>query len=187
MTATGRQFVLEAAHQCGITIRTGPVDIGYGTLLVEEHLAPHGWNPKFLTLTPLDTAIRMWNAGPRPDPVEEADLFVALRRAIYTDTRFDGVDCGRAQTLVAHLEAHRPWQMWTGDEDCLLAECGHDTKDGRCPTIQPADPICRACTPTYDHNNEYGIELLEPCRIAWPCTIVTQIAAQYAVPTGGAA
>lgn len=186
MNATpDRLHILEATSTCGLTIRTGPVDIAEGVLMVDRYLAPNGWAPRFLPLTPPDKAINHFVAARNPQPVEEADLFVALRRAIITDRDNDGADCPRAGALIGHLEAHRPLQMWLGDEECLLAECGHDTEDGRCPEVRLAARICRACSAAYDTNSEWGVTWLEACRVEWPCAPVRAVAEHYRVPLDG--
>jgi hypothetical protein len=177
--------VLEAtAHGGGLTIRIGPVDIGEAIILIDRHLAPNGWAPRLLPLVPVGQAINHFDAARNPQPVEEADLFVALRRAIITDPDNDGADCPRAAALIAHAEAHRPLQLWCGDEECLLSECDHDREDGGCPGIQPSERLCVTCSAVYDSGSEWGPEWLDACRVPWPCPPIRAVAAHYNVPLG---
>lgn len=175
------QYVLEGTSG-GFTIRTGPLDIGEAIILIDQHLAPNAWTPRLVQLTPADAALKYFTAARNPQPVEEADTFVALRLAIITDQENDGADCPRAGALIAHLEAHRPLQMWFGDEECLLAECDHDREDGRCPEVRPAIRICVACSAVYDSGSEWGPEWLDSCQVAWPCPPVRAVATHYKVP-----
>ena len=175
------QLHILAATTDGWTLHTGPVDADEGTAIADRHLAPNGWTHRLLPLTPMDRALKHFTAGNHPQPVEGADLFVALRRAIVCDREHDGPDCRRTATLIAHLDAHRPLTLVTGDEECLLGECDHDRDDGACPSAEPAERLCAACTATLDPGGEYGPEWLDACRVEWPCQIVRQVAAYYAV------
>jgi hypothetical protein len=177
-------YLLEATSTCGTTVRTGPVDIGQGIIIIDQHLVPNGWAPKLQPLLPLDRALRVFTVGERPEPVEAADRFVALRRAIITDPANDGADCPRAAALLAHLQAHRPLQLWHGEEDCLLGECDHDRKDGYCPGLEPTDRICVACSAVYDSGSEYGPEWLAAGRVKWPCPRIQTATGHYQVPLG---
>lgn len=170
-------YVLEATSD-GVTIRTAIDGVGDGVLLVDQYLAPNGWSADFIPLMDRDTFVKTFTRPAlRPEPVEEADLFVALRRAIVCDPQRDGWEDERVQLLVAHLEPHRPIQLFTGPEECLLAECqGHD---GRCPDVAPADRLCRGCTAVYDTRSEYGPDFMTECRVLWPCPIVLAIADHY--------
>jgi hypothetical protein len=182
MSTRQRLYVLRATSSDGLSILVGPLDAGEGVLVVDEHLAPHGWTPKFLPLTPIDLAIGHFTAAQRREAVEGADLFVALRRAIYGDPDNDGIECNRAAALITHLEAHRPLRMWSGDEECLLGECGHDTVDGRCAGLQPAGVICVCCSAIYDSGTEFGPEWLAACRVEWPCQPISAAADHYGLP-----
>src|SRR5688572_12372797 len=84
-----------AVRSSGVHFDVGPVDIGEGLLLVDEHAVPNGWTVEFIPLMSPDHARRALGVAPTPDPaaVEAADLFVALRRAIITDQDNDGADC----------------------------------------------------------------------------------------------
>lgn len=177
-------WILRARND-GMTVYAGPVDVGQGTLLVDEYLAPHGWRATFIPLCPLDDAIRVWSVRASkepPLPVVGADLFVALRRAIICDTDeyADGADDGRAQTLIAHLEQHRPVQLYEwDDEDCMRGECGHP--DGGCAEPVLAARLCGGCSPVYDHGGDWGEEWLPTCQIPWPCAPVLAVAARYQI------
>lgn len=63
MTDADRLHILEATSTCGLTIRTGPVDIAEGVILVDRHLAPNGWAPRFLPITPANQAIAHFTAA----------------------------------------------------------------------------------------------------------------------------
>jgi hypothetical protein len=172
-----------AATKDGWTLHSGPYRMEEATDVIDRHLAPNGWAPALVPLTRPDEVLRHFTAAgrARPQPVEGADLFVALRRAILCDSRFDGADCDRGGTLVAHLEAHRPIVIVQGDEDCLYGDCDHDRQDGRCD-LEPVARLCAACTAVYDSGSEYGPEWLDGCRIEWPCQVVRSVAQHYKVP-----
>jgi hypothetical protein len=163
-------------------VRVAPVDVAEAIVLIDAHVVPHGWTPTLRRLLPIDLAVRQLTAGGRPGPVEEADLFVALRRAILCDPNFGGVDDPCTGLLVAHIEPHRPVQMWYGDEECLLSECDHDKVDDVCPQLQRADRLCATCSVLYDPANGYLPQWLDPARVQWPCQVIRQVAGPYKVP-----
>lgn len=177
------QYLLEATSVCGVAICTGPVNVGEGIILVDTYLAPNGWTPKFVPLTPVDQAIRHFTASRNSRPAGGSDLMVALRRAIITDPKHDGADCPRAGALIAHVEGHRPLQMWFGDEDCLSGECDCESdENGNCPEVKPAGQLCMACSAVYDSGSEWGPEWLPEARVAWPCAPLRAVAANYQIP-----
>lgn len=176
--------VLEAMHHCGIVIYTvldGGVE--QGVQMVERDLAPNGWTGRFLPVMEPEKAMTIFRAGRHAELVEEADLFVHLRRAIVTDPRnsvTDGIP-ERADALIAHLQPHRPMAMFAGPEDCLLGDCDHDVIDGNCPDVTVAARICRACSAWYDPGGEYGLDWIEAGRVSWPCPPVRNVAAYYKI------
>lgn len=179
-------YMIEATSPCGTVIRTGPVDVGTGVLLVDGHLAPHGWAPRFLPVMPVDRALGIVNAASRRNPVPESDLFIKLRNAVLADQDNDGVGCPRAGALLAHLAAHRPLQMWTGDEECRLAECDHTRLPaGMCSELVSAGRICLACSAVYDSGSEWGPEWLDACRIEWPCPPIRATTTYYRITLPG--
>jgi hypothetical protein len=170
-----------AATSGGWTLHAGPYLLAEATGLIDRHVAPHGWTPVLTPLTPPDRALKHFTAAANPQPVEGADLFVALRRAIVTDPKFDGADCDRGGALIAHLEAHRPVVLFEGEEDCLYGDCDHNRQDGRC-SLEPVVRLCTGCTAIYDSGSEYGPEWLDACRVEWPCQVVRSVARHYDVP-----
>ncbi len=179
MTNSEVLYLIEATSPGGITIRTGPFDIGQAVLLVDEHLAPTGWAPRVLDITPIDRAMNVFTVARERYPVEGADVFVALRRHIRTDPRNDGADCPRAGAFIAHLESHRPVRMWRGDEECLLNECDHPRTRGFCTGLTPADLICTTCSPVYDPGGEWGPDWIQAGRVEWPCDPIRAAATHY--------
>lgn len=183
-------YVLEAFTDDGLTIRSGPHTIAEAMAIVDEHVAPapSHWQHRYLPLTPLSQAIRHFNPRKAPGrPVLEADFFVALRRAILADPDHDGIESAFVLGLLAHVDPHRPVQMWSGDEECLLGECGHRGRDGQgaCEGMTPAERICTACTAIIDSNTEFG-PWYGP-RVQWPCPVVASAAGKYRVALGCAA
>jgi len=61
--------------------------------------------------------------------VLEADFFVALRRAIIADPDYGGLESYFVRGMLAHVDPHRPMQLYRADEEHLLAEC--DCPPGR--------------------------------------------------------
>lgn len=182
MTDHPRLHALRATSPGGWSILIGPTDLGEGLILIDRYLAPNGWAPKFLPLTPVDLAVNQLTAAKRTQPVPEADFYVALRRAIICDPDSDGADGYRTQALIAHAEQHRPYRLYTGDEECMLGECDHDREDGCCPSVEEVDPICAGCSIIVDIGSEYGPYIPGEGRIGWPCAPLEQIAERYAVP-----
>lgn len=184
MTTTSH--VLEASSPGGVTIFVAIDGVGEGLLLIDQYLAPNDWTAKFIGLMDAATFGRtMSRPGMRPEPVEEADFFVALRRAIICTPDRDGIDDDRNKALLAHVEGHRPLKLWTGDEDCLLGDCGHGQDDvafDRCPTVRVAERLCRGCTVVYDTNSEYGPDFLQEARVHWPCSVIAAVAGHYNLP-----
>lgn len=174
--------VLEAVSRDGIVVYVPLAgDASGDILMIERELAPNGWTGRFLPLTDRVDASRIFRAHRDPLLVEEADLFVQMRRAIITDPR-NSITSGiteRADALIAHLQPHRPLSMFRGPEDCLLGECDHDPVDRSCPDVELAGRICRACSAWYDPGSEYGLDWIESCRVSWPCPPVRNVAAFY--------
>jgi hypothetical protein len=177
-----RLHVLRATSSDGWSILVGPTDVGEGTILIDRYLAPNGWAPKFHPLTPVEAAVRHFTASRNPQPVAEADFFVALRRAIVCHDDNGGADSYRTQGLLAHIEGHRPYRLYTGDEECVLGECDHDRDDGRCPSVEEVEPICAGCSLIVDTGSEFGPDIVAEARVAWPCLPLEQIAKHYGVP-----
>lgn len=178
-------LVLKASRN-GVTVRVGPVELPDALLLVDSHLAPNGWGVEFDWLMPADKAMNVFTASPTPRPVEEADLFVALRRAVYTDPEHDGIGCDRAKTLLTHLEPHRPVQMWTADDEaCLLGECDHPHHcDEPCPQVRLAETLCHSCSVVYDDGSEWGPEWPAAGRVTWPCAPIMAAVNYYKISEG---
>jgi hypothetical protein len=174
-------YVLEAFTDDGLTVRTGPHTIAEAMAVVDEHLAPHNWRHRYLPLTPAEQALRHYNPGKRLGrPVLEADFFVALRRAIIADPEHDGLDSVYVPAMLAHVDPHRPWQLYRGDEECLLHECRHPRDDhGACEGMEAAEKVCVACTAVIDSNTEFGPYI--GCRVSWPCSVISSAARQYNV------
>jgi len=178
---TERLHALRATTSDGWSILIGPVDVGEGQILIDRYVAPNGWTPKFHPLTPVDDAIRHLTAAKNPRPVPEADFYVALRRAVVCHPDNDGVDTARTRALLAHIEAHRPYRLFSGDEECMLGECHHDRDDGRCPSVEEVEPICAGCSLIVDTGSEYGPDIVDEARVAWPCEPLEQLAKHYQV------
>lgn len=177
-------YVLEASTDDGMTIRTGPHTIPEAMAVVDEHLAGTHWRHRYLPLTPQDQAVNHFNpprTGTPKRPVIEADFFVALRRAILADPEHDGLESEYVTGMLAHVDPHRPMQMWHGDEECRLGGCGHPDRDerGACEGMSPAERLCVACTAVIDSNTEFGPWY--GCRVAWPCSVISAAAEQYSV------
>jgi hypothetical protein len=184
VTPVRDQFLLHATSAGGLSILTGPMGLPDAMRVVDEHLLPHGWQHRYRSLTPPDEAISHFTAARRrPRPIDEADLFVALRRAITCDRHLDGIDDPRVQHLIAHIDPHRPLQLWTGDEECLLGECrlGEDrhatNADGVCEGLEKAARVCVACTAIYDSGSEYGPSF--DLEVAWPCSVIAAATRRY--------
>jgi hypothetical protein len=122
-------YVLEASTDDGLTVRTGPHTIAEAMTLVDEHLTGSHWQHRYLPIAPTDQAVRNWTAALDKRPILEADFFVALRRAILADPEHDGLESRFVTGMLAHVDPHRPMQMWHGDEECRLGECGHPDRD----------------------------------------------------------
>jgi hypothetical protein len=177
-----RLHALRATSSGGWSILIGPTGIGEGIILIDRYLAPNGWTPRFHPLTPVDQAIRHFTAARNPQPVAEADFFVALRRAIVCHETNDGADTYRTRGLLAHIEQHRPYRLFTGDEECMLGECDHDSEDGRCPSVEEVEPICAGCSLIVDTGSEFGPDIVDEAQVGWPCTPLEQLAKHYGVP-----
>ncbi|WP_213004744.1 hypothetical protein, partial [Paractinoplanes toevensis] len=150
-------YILEAEHD-GLLIRTGPHTIAEAMAIVDEHLVPRGWQHRYRPLIPLDQALRHFNLGNEPGrPILEADFFVALRRAVLADPEHDGLESDYITGLLAHVDPHRPMQLYSADEEHLLGECDCPRDEhGVCPSMEPADRICVTCTAIIDSNTEFG-------------------------------
>lgn len=174
-------YILEASTDDGLTIRTGPHTIAEAMALVDEHLTPRDWQHRYLPITPTEQALRHFNPAKQPGrPVLEADFFVALRRAIISDPEYDGLESRYVAGMLAHVDPHRPWQLYRGDEECLLGECGHGRDEyGACEGMEPAERLCVACTAVIDSNTEFGPHI--GCRVSWPCSVIGSAARQYNV------
>ncbi|HEX8345048.1 MAG TPA: hypothetical protein VF657_09925 [Actinoplanes sp.] len=173
-------YVLETFTDDGLTIRTGPVTIAEAMNSVDAHVAPNNWRHRYLGLTPTDQAVKHWTAARHPRPAEGADFFTALRRAIICDPKRDGLDDHVVVALLAHVDPHRPWQLYRADEEHLLGECDCPRNEaGVCAEMEPAERVCVACTAVIDSRSEFGphIEIRAP----WPCSVIAAAAAQYDV------
>lgn len=173
-------YALHATTQDGISVLTEPMSIAEAMRITDEHLTPNGWQHRYKPLTPIDQAIRMFTTVPKNRLVEEADFFVALRRAILADPEWDGEESYFVQGMLAHVDPHRPMQLYTADEDHLLAECGCPRDDdGVCAEMEPADRICVTCTAIIDSNTEFGPHFGP--HVQWPCPVITSAAGKYGV------
>lgn len=195
------KFVLQAASTCATIVRTGPLGIHEALELVDTVLAPNRWAVRIQpagTTVDLDTAERIFRAADQPRPVPYADLFTDLRDAVFTrhgengDEGYgDGRDDDRAAEIVAYVEAHRPLEMFQGDEACLLGECDHPDipEKDRCAELTPMDPICLGCSAMHDTNTEWGPEWVRALRVLWPCAPISNAIRHYNVafttPDGG--
>jgi hypothetical protein len=156
--------------------------------IVDLYLAGSHWRYRYLPLTPGAQALNHFNpprvAAPKR-AAPEADFFVALRRAILADPEHDGLESVYVTGMLAHVDPHRPWQLWRGDEECLLHECGHPRDgEGACVGMERAERVCVACTAVIDSNTEFGPYI--GCRVSWPCSVITAVAEQYKVSVGAA-
>lgn len=177
-------YTIVAHHMSGTSLRLGPVTVPEGIELIDGLLTPNGWTPRFeqrvpIELTPMEQAVGILTAAPS-EPIAGTELFTALRNAILADPD-DTDEHDQAATLLAHIEGHRPWATYTGDMDCLLGECSI-TDDHPKHDIEPATPLCAACTPVYEDGSEYTPAWLDACRIDWPCAPLRAIATYYEVP-----
>ncbi len=174
-------YVLETSTDDGLTIRTGPHTIAAAMTVVDVYLAGSHWRHRYLPLTLGTQAERHWTATIDKRPALKADFFVALRRAIMADPEHDGLESAYVTGMLAHVDPHRPMQMWHGDEECRLGECGHRDRDadGACKGMDPADLICTACTAIIDSNTEFG-PWYGP-HVVWPCPVISSAATQYKV------
>lgn len=174
-------YVLEASTDDGLIIRTGPHTIAAAMTMVDVYLARGHWRHRYLPITPNGQAVRHWTAVVDKRPALEADFFVALRRAIIADPEHDGLESIYVTGMLAHVDPHRPMQMWHGDEECRLGECGHPDRDkhGACEGMESAEVLCVACTAVIDSNTEFGPYF--GCRVAWPCSVISSAAGQYKV------
>lgn len=179
-----RLVVVTATSECGLAHSVGPFDLAEAQDWIDSHMRPAGWAPKIVSLTPTDIAARVFEVGRKfhtaPGP-GELNLFVALRRAILCDPENDGADCDRGAAITAHLEAHRPLPLVSGNEECVLGECCCDRVDGKCPNVKPAEPICQTCSAMYDSGSEWSPEWIEACRVPWPCPPLRAAAAHYKI------
>jgi hypothetical protein len=178
-------YVLEALTDNGLTIRTGPTTIASAMATVDEHLIPNNWRHRYLAITPDEQAVRHFTAVRQPHPIVEADFFVALRRVIIADPDRDGLDDHVTLAVLAHVDPHRPMQMWRGDEECLLGECGlgeggHTRNaEGACEGMERAERLCVACSAIIDSRSEFGPWY--SVRVEWPCSVISSAARQYSV------
>jgi hypothetical protein len=171
-------YLLRLTNSSGVSATTGPLPLTEAMQLVDAHALPHGWQHRYLPVTPLDETIAMLTTLPHTEPVLEQDLFVALRRAIICDREFDGLDDDRTLALLAHVDQHRPQQLFTGPEECLLGECAHPGPGwAHCPGIVPAEQICLVCSVIHDSNSEYGPQHL--LRVPWPCSVIVAASVHY--------
>jgi hypothetical protein len=180
-------YALHATTHDGISVLTEPMSIAEAMRITDEHLTPNGWQHRYKPLTPIGQAIRMFTgAGPKNRRVEEADFFVALRRAILADPEHDGLESVYVTGMLAHVDPHRPVQLYSADEEHLLGECGCPRDDdGVCAEMEPADRICVSCTAIIDSNTEFG-PWFGP-HVQWPCPVITSAAGKYGVAIGAAA
>jgi len=171
-------YVLHATTPDGCSVQIGPVSIAEAMRLVDEELVPHSWNHQYEPLTPVDEAVRVFRVGAREKlPGEEADFFVALRRAIITDPHRDGLEDEYVRGVLTHVDPHRPMQLYTADEEHLLGECDCPRVRGVCAAMEKAERICTACSAIIDSNTEYGPWFA--LKVAWPCPVIAVAAAQY--------
>jgi hypothetical protein len=175
-------YLLQLTHPCGVAMTAGPVPLLEAMSFVDTHVLPYGWQHRYRGVVPLDEAIAHLTAGAaKPEPAPGNDRMVALRRGIVCDPGLDGADDDRIRQLLAHVDAHRPLQMWTGPEECLLGECQHDERGTRrrCPEVVPAEQLCTVCSVIHDTGSEYGPEYL--LRVTWPCTVITTACQRFGV------
>lgn len=176
-------YVLRAWTPDGIVVRTGPTPIAEAMRIVDEQLTGNGWLHRYEPITPDDQASRMFTAGHRTRITEEADFFVALRRAILADPKYDGIESVYVTGLLAHVDPHRPMQLYSADEEHLLGECGCSRdSDGVCAAMEPADRICVSCTAIIDSNTEFGPHFGP--HVLWPCPVITSTAGKYDTAVG---
>lgn len=173
-------YALHATTDDGMSVLTGPMNIADAMNITDEHLIPNNWRHRYRPITPLEDAVRMFGAAKDPRPIKEADFFVALRRAIIADPAHDGLDDHVTLAVLAHVDPHRPMQMWQGDEECLLHECGH-TRDaeGVCEGLERIERLCVACSAIVDSRSEFGPWY--SVRVSWPCSVISSAARQYGV------
>jgi hypothetical protein len=180
-------YMLKATTPNGLTVLTGPMPIVEAMKVTDEHLTPNDWQPRYLPVTPHDLAVRQFTIGAhRRRSRPGADFFATLRRAIICDPDRDGLDDYVTRGVLAHVDPHRPLQMWTGDEDCWHGECDHPSVDDEhCEGITRAEQLCVACTAIIDTGSEFGPAFA--CRVEWPCAVIVAAAGQYKVPLGAEA
>lgn len=173
-------FVLETFTDDGIVVRVGPLPIAEAMARVDQYAAPNGYRHRYLPVTPEEQAVKHWTAARRSIPVEGADFFTALRRAIVCDPARDGLEDHVVQALLAHVDPHRPWQLYRADEEHLLGECRCPRNEaGVCAEMEPADRVCVACTAIIDSRSEFGPHI--EIRAQWPCSVISSAAAQYQI------
>jgi len=174
-------YVLETFTDDGLTVRTGPHTIAEAMTVVDQHVAGGHWRHRYLPLTPDDQAVHSWSIAQRNRIVLEADFFVSLRRAILADPDHDGLESAFVTGLLAHVDPHRPMQLYSADEEHLLGECGCPRDEaGVCAGMEPTDQVCVSCTAIIDSNTEFG-PWFGPS-VLWPCPVITSTAAKYRVP-----
>jgi len=173
-------FVLETFTDDDLFVRVGPLAIAEAMDRVDQYAAPNGYRHRYLPLTPDEQAVKHWTAAKSPRPVDGADFFTALRRAIICDPRRDGLDDHVVQALLAHVDPHRPWQLYDADEEHLLGECDCPRNEsGVCSGMEAAERVCVACTAIIDSRSEFGPHI--EIRVSWPCSVITSAATQYQI------
>ncbi len=174
-------YVLETSTDDGLLFRTGPHTIAEAMSQVDRYVTPNGYRHRYLPITPDDQAVKHWTAARNPRPVAGADFFNTLRRAIICDPQRDGLDDHVVTALLAHVDPHRPWQLYRADEEHLLGECDClRNEHGVCPEMEPAERVCVTCTAIIDSRSEFGPHI--EIRVAWPCAVIAAAADQYQVP-----
>lgn len=175
-------YVLETFTDDDLIVRVGPHTIAEAMERVDRYAAPNGYRHRYLPITPDEQAVNHWTAARNPRPIEGADFSTTLRRAIICDPERDGLDDHVVTALLAHVDPHRPWQLYSADEEHLLAECGCPRDErGVCAGMEPAERVCVACTAIIDSRSEFGPHI--EIRVPWPCSVISAAAARYQVPT----
>jgi hypothetical protein len=181
MASTADLYLLHLTSRCGVETTAGPLPLIEAMRVVDAHVLPYGWQHRFRQVVAIDDAIAYLSMLPPKQPVPGHDLLVALRRAILCAPGLDGADDPRTRHLLTHVDVHRPLQLWTGPEECLLGECEHDERGTgrRCPDVIEAEQLCVACSVIHDSGSEYGPEHLLP--VPWPCSVIHAAADRFQV------
>lgn len=174
-------YLLHLTSASGIAMTAGPLPLIEAMSFVDAYVLPYGYQHRYRRVASVDEVIACLTVRPpKTGPVPGNSLMLALRRAIVCDRELDGADDDHTRQLLAHIDEHRPLQMWTGPEECLLGECEHPTpRWSHCPEVVPAEQLCSVCSVIRDSGSEYGPEYL--LRVAWPCSVITTACARFPV------